>query len=196
MADISAEVKKFREAIYGEEVREGFISLGEKVNAETEKAMKLAQETSGKVDGFSQRIEQNKSDIAALRSEHNSDMESAKQDRASPIILTATGNPIIVQDSADRRVQGLKLYGKTTQVQTTGAQMFDESKIPTKTAGGATVTNNGDGSFTVSGSGNLTETFSEYYELNHEQTLQFKSWKNFSRKQQCESMFMCISVLR
>lgn len=173
MADISAEVKKFREAIYGKEVREGFISLGEKVNAETEKAMKLAQETSGKVDGFSQRIEQNKSDIAALRSEHNADMESAKQDRASPIILTATGNPIIVQDSADRRVQGLKLYGKTTQVQTTGAQMFDESKIPTKTAGGATVTNNGDGSFTVSGSGNLTETFSEYYELNHEQTLQF-----------------------
>lgn len=36
-----------------------------------------------------------------------------------------------------------------------GKQLFDASKIHTKSQGGATVTNNGDGSFTVSGSGEL-----------------------------------------
>lgn len=37
-----------------------------------------------------------------------------------------------------------------------GKQLFDASKILTKSVGGATVTNNGDGSFTISGSGNLS----------------------------------------
>lgn len=58
--------------------------------------------------------------------------------------------------------KGIKLHsvqGKTTQQTTNGYQLFDASKLPTKTQGGATVTNNGDGSFTVSGSGNLTEIF-------------------------------------
>lgn len=36
-----------------------------------------------------------------------------------------------------------------------GRQLFDASKLPTKSKGGVTITNNNDGSFTVSGSGNL-----------------------------------------
>lgn len=40
-----------------------------------------------------------------------------------------------------------------------GAQLFDASKIPTKTDGGATVTNNGDGSFTITGSGTISESY-------------------------------------
>lgn len=35
-----------------------------------------------------------------------------------------------------------------------GQNLFDASKLPTKSQGGATVTNNDDGSFTISGSGN------------------------------------------
>ena len=45
-------------------------------------------------------------------------------------------------------------------VNTNGGNLFDASKIPTKSQGGATVTNNGDGSFTVNGSGSLSSTFS------------------------------------
>ena len=41
-------------------------------------------------------------------------------------------------------------------VNTNGGNLFDASKIPTKSQGGATVTNNGDGSLTVSGSGQLS----------------------------------------
>ena len=47
-----------------------------------------------------------------------------------------------------------------TGVEVMGRNLFDASKLSTKTQGGATVTNNGDGSFTISGSGNLTGTFS------------------------------------
>lgn len=44
-----------------------------------------------------------------------------------------------------------------------GANLFDASKFNGKTQGGATLTNNGDGSLTVSGSGALTEIFSSLY---------------------------------
>ena len=46
-----------------------------------------------------------------------------------------------------------------------GRQLFDANKVDTATIGGATVTNNGDGSFTVTGSGNLTSAYSlaNYY---------------------------------
>lgn len=46
--------------------------------------------------------------------------------------------------------------------------LFDASKLSTKTQGGATVTNNGDGSFTISGSGDLTGPFSSAYSLGEE----------------------------
>lgn len=51
------------------------------------------------------------------------------------------------------------IEGASGQVSTNGYQLFDASKLATKTASGATVTNNGDGSFTISGSGNLTDNF-------------------------------------
>lgn len=58
-----------------------------------------------------------------------------------------------------------------TGVESRTAQLFDASKLPSKTQGGATVTNNGDGSFTISGSGNLSDFFINYYNLTHEETL-------------------------
>lgn len=47
--------------------------------------------------------------------------------------------------------------------------MFDASKIPTKAAYGATITNNGDGSFTIGGSGNLTGNILIQYALTNEE---------------------------
>lgn len=60
---------------------------------------------------------------------------------------------------------------KGTGTVSTGAQLFDASKIPSKTAGGVTVTNKGDGSFIVSGSGNLTEEYFCRYKYSKEETL-------------------------
>lgn len=99
-------------------------------------------------------------------------------------------NPNIA-DSFQRAMWNLKLYGQSTQgadpsptnPQSITAisefdgnirnsfQLFDASKLPTTSQGGATVTNNGDGSFTISGSGTLTETFQNNYDLSHEDTI-------------------------
>lgn len=65
----------------------------------------------------------------------------------------------------------LDLEGSTEQKVVAGNQLFDASKLPTTTMGGATVTNNGDGSFTVSGSGTLTEFFSVGYNIPKEDAL-------------------------
>lgn len=54
----------------------------------------------------------------------------------------------------------------------TGKNLFDTSEIPTKTQGGATVTNNGDGSFTVSGSGTLTDRFFSSSLISHNETIE------------------------
>lgn len=64
-----------------------------------------------------------------------------------------------------------EIDGAYSQETTNGFQLFDASKLPTKSQGGATVTNNGDGSFTISGSGNLSERFSQYHTYSHEETI-------------------------
>lgn len=187
MADISAEIKKFKDAVYGKDVRGSMISLAEKVNAETEKTTKLAQDTSEKVDGFKQKIEDNKNAVAKLRNDHNTDIIALTQSKADGIINTATGEHIAAGDSSGHLLDNLKIYGKSVQngtptpdspvpivstgdkgrvnISIHGKQLFDASKLPTKSAGGATVTNNGDGSFTCTATNNLSSdlhTFKEF----------------------------------
>lgn len=67
--------------------------------------------------------------------------------------------------SSDYGAEIIKIEGKSEQASTKGYQLFDASKLSTKSQGGATVTNNGDGSFTVSGSGNLTDSFFVQYDV-------------------------------
>lgn len=69
----------------------------------------------------------------------------------------------IVDDDMTYPQISMNIDGDYEQVTTQGYQLFDASKLPTKSQGGATVTNNGDGSFTISGSGNLTSLFSSFY---------------------------------
>lgn len=99
----------------------------------------------------------------------SADITVLRQAKAGAIISSVRGERIAVGDSAGAFFEGLKLYGKTEQVQTKGYQLFDASKIATKSAGGATVTNNGDGSFTISGSGNLTGNFVNSHVLSNEE---------------------------
>lgn len=124
------------------------------VAAEGTKQIKAVQAAAQEIAADREQIKTNKADIADLM-----------QTKAGAIINSAKGERIAVGDSAGAFFEGLKLYGKTEQVQTKGYQLFDASKIPTKSAGGATVTNNGDGSFTISGSGNLTSGFDSFYQL-------------------------------
>lgn len=74
--------------------------------------------------------------------------ESNQFNNKAIISPTAYGNALIEQ-----------IEGDTWQQESNGYQLFDASRVSTATAAGATVTNNGDGSFTVSGSGNLSKNF-------------------------------------
>lgn len=128
------------------------------VTAEGAKQIKAVQAAAQEIAADREQIKTNKADIADLM-----------QTKAGAIINSAKGERIAVGDSAGAFFEGLKLYGKTEQVQTKGYQLFDASKIATKSAGGATVTNNGDGSFTISGSGNLTGGFVSSHVLSNEE---------------------------
>lgn len=85
-----------------------------------------------------------------------------------------------IQTTTDSTLYGSKaggaklnhLIGATEQKQYNGYQLFDASRIPSKTQGGASCVNNGDGSFTVSGSGTLLSNFdATAYAYTHEETL-------------------------
>ena len=79
---------------------------------------------------------------------------------------------LVLPNSLDAPLERLELGGKTEQVQTTGAQLFDSKLFgTTSNTGGATVTNNGDGTFSVSGNGTLTKIFNISHEYSREQTL-------------------------
>lgn len=137
----------------------------EAVQAATEegtKQIKAVQAAAQEIAADREQIKTNKADIADLM-----------QTKAGAIINSARGERIAVGDSSDTFFEGLKLFGKSEQVRTKGYQLFDASKIPTKSYGGATVTNNGDGSFTISGSGNLSAEFANVYRLTHEETTRF-----------------------
>lgn len=69
------------------------------------------------------------------------------------------GRVITATDSSENVINGLKVYGESTQVQTNGYQLFDANEIQTKSQGGITLTNNGDGSLTISGNGTPSESF-------------------------------------
>ena len=74
------------------------------------------------------------SEASAARAENaaNEVEQSAQQiagaiDRLA-IHETADGNPAVIRDGADWQMEGLRVYGQSEQVTTTGAQMFDASK--------------------------------------------------------------------
>lgn len=69
-----------------------------------------------------------------------------------------------------------------TGLETQGRNLFDASKLPTKTQGGATVTNNGDGSFTISGSGTMNAELNIKYQYTHEETVKLIKSGNLNIK--------------
>lgn len=71
------------------------------------------------------------------------------------IINTMSGeSPLVIPDSAERVNKRLELGGKTEQVQTTGAQLFDASRYEGVTKNGVTVTVK-DGVITATGTPNI-----------------------------------------
>ena len=91
-------------------------------------------------------------------------------------------------NSKESNIRLLEMTGNTEQKTVNGYQLFDASKLPTTSIGGATVTNNGDGSFTVSGEGVLSSVFNVSHSYTHEETV--KLLKAGNMYQICEARTM------
>lgn len=72
--------------------------------------------------------------------------------KAAAIMIEAEGESVFVNDSSDAYLPGLNLYGKTTQVTTTGAQLVDFNEGITATGVTATFVND---TLIVTGDGTL-----------------------------------------
>lgn len=109
-------------------------------------------------------------DYTALSELAEETYERMELSKAPVIKQEATGENIQLTDAGDAPIGRLRICGRSQQEKTNGYQLFDASKLPSKTQGGVTVTNNGDGSFKVSGSGNLTGSFTLQYAATVEET--------------------------
>lgn len=94
---------------------------------------------------------------------------------------TASGNPLLL-NSAEAPLTALSLYGWSKQdgtptpenpvpIVSAGSVMVESKNLfnyknlySSMTSGGATIVNNSDGSFTISGEGQLTSVFAKYYD--------------------------------
>jgi len=65
-----------------------------------------------------------------------------------------------------------EIDGAYSQETTNGFQLFDASKLPTKTLNGVTMTNHGDGTFSFNGSSNSQIGFNFEYLYTHEQSVE------------------------
>lgn len=97
--------------------------------------------------------------------------EDAEPPVTEKTISNDTDNVFELTDSSNAYdAEITHIDGGYNQETTNGYQLFNASKLPTKSQGGATVTNNGDGSFTISGSGNLSESYTSSYYSSPENT--------------------------
>lgn len=92
---------------------EGATQTG-KVTAEGEKQVQAVQAAAQEIIADREQIQTNKTDITDLR-----------QSKAGAIVETAKGSMVQVADSAEAFMEGLKFFGKSEQITTTGAQLFD-----------------------------------------------------------------------
>ena len=156
-----------------EDIRNQFTEEILKVIKNAEAAIENANSATDKANGAATSAESAAQKADEIAEKTNQQYEEMKKQAAligDGNVGTVTG-PRVDSESLDSAAVVKEIPGKTVQDRSTGAQLFDASKLPNKTQGGATVTNNGDGSFMVSGSGNLSETFALIYSYSHEETL-------------------------
>ena len=104
------------------EVAEAKTTAVQAVTTEGDKQTKRVEDAAAGIIADREQINQNKTDIAGL--------VEGMTDLAPAIHSTASGSVITANDAAEGRpFRGLRVFGRTEQVRTTGAQLLDESKV-------------------------------------------------------------------
>lgn len=78
-------------------------------------------------------------------------IEALHQNKADAIVETAQGETVTLTDSSDKLFRGLRVFGKSTQAKTTGAQLFDVTNVDMKTILNIDGTTKANGSIHTSG---------------------------------------------
>lgn len=152
VGDVKAEGQKQTTAVQEagtqavSEVTEAKTTAVEAVTTEGDTQTKRVEDAAAGIVADREQINQNKTDIAGL--------VEGMTDLAPAILNTASGSVITADDAAEGRpFWGIRVFGRTEQVRTTGAQLLDLSdKIgKTETKNGVTYIINDDQSITVSG---------------------------------------------
>ena len=104
------------------EVTEAKTTAVEAVTTEGDTQTKRVEDAAAGIIADREQISQNKTDIAGL--------VEGMTDLAPAIHSTASGSVITANDATEGRpFRGLRVFGRTEQVRTTGAQLLDESKV-------------------------------------------------------------------
>lgn len=103
-----------------------------------------------------QQIEQNKTDIASLKTETG----SLKEDLSNKITKFYASNQgeTHLADSDNGKIMDMMIYGKSEQKQYSGKNLLNAT-LQTTTRNGVTCTNNGDGTYTLNGTATATGIF-------------------------------------
>ena len=149
------------------------------VAAEGEKQVQAVQAAASEIVADRQQIQKNAVDIESLG--HN---------KADAIVSSASGEQIVLTDSDNESFKGFHVYGKSTQVTTTGAQLFDVD------AGGTGWLNQETGAFEVNNSNYVSEYIpvksgAQYY-INYDisqYVYSYDSSKQFLRKETYKNSF-------
>ena len=98
-----------------------------------------------------QQIEQNKTDIASLKTE----TASLKEDISTKItkFYTSSQGETHLADSDNGKIMDMMVYGKSEQKQYSGKNLLNPT-FETDTYSGVALTNNGDGTYTIEGTNN------------------------------------------
>lgn len=124
VGDVKAEGQKQTTAVQEagtqavSEVTEAKTTAVEAVTTEGDTQTKRVEDAAAGIIADREQISQNKTDIAGL--------VEGMTDLASAILNTASGSVITADDAAEGRpFRGLRVFGRTEQVQTTGAQLIN-----------------------------------------------------------------------
>jgi hypothetical protein len=126
------------------EVTEAKTTAVQAVTAEGDKQTKRVEDAAAGIVADREQISQNKADIAGL--------VEGMTDLAPAILNTASGSVITADDAAEGRpFRGLRVFGRTEQVRTTGAQLFDAKTFIKSQIEKGVVSINSDGKIVLNG---------------------------------------------
>lgn len=117
--------------------------------------------------------------------------DNADRTKADSIACSTEGEAVLVKDSSDDYLRGMKVFGKTTQMTTTGKQLININQT-TKTNNGITFTTNADGSIHVKG----TATGEAYYIFDSNNSITVKETELVATLKGSDKAYMVVGYFK